>query len=298
MARQFNESFRIGQALEHGLAALKAAPGPLLAGAVLVQCTDGSGGGGNSLASPGRGGEGGSFDTDAFAAAFRQSADALSDFVSTTGMLILGIVAVMVIAIAICVFLFHCWVLAGYLRVQRDILDRGEGRYEVLFGAGGRLWSMVGWKLLEAMILLGTGLAAAAPGLLLMAAGTWGGLPQILFQAGVLIALVLAVPVLIYVGLGLSFGEMAVALEDRGPLEALDRTWTLVRGHRISLFVFQFVLAIFTAIGVCACCVGIFVTRGIADSGRTGAYLLYTRDDEQNDRMWVLSPPGGGSKAT
>jgi hypothetical protein len=89
--------------------------------------------------------------------------------------------------------------------------------------------------------------------------------------------LLFVVPTMIYVGIGLAFGDRAVVIDGLGPTAALDRSWSLAKGNRIQLFVFLFVTRLFWLVGILLCCIGIVLTRAIVDVGTTEAYMLATQ---------------------
>jgi len=64
----------------------------------------------------------------------------------------------------------------------------------------------------------------------------FGSLFSVGFAAGLPVALLictcLGIPIAIFVGLGWSLVSPVILLEGRGPIEAMRRSWELVRGHR------------------------------------------------------------------
>jgi membrane-anchored glycerophosphoryl diester phosphodiesterase (GDPDase) len=100
-----------------------------------------------------------------------------------------------------------------------------------------------------------------------------------------LLAFLFAVPTMIYVGIGLAFGDRAVVIDGLGPADALDRSWSLAKGNRVQLFVFLFVTTLFRLAGLLLCCIGVVLTRAIVDVGTTEAYMLAT---QSNTDAWVL----------
>ena len=92
--------------------------------------------------------------------------------------------------------------------------------------------------------------------------------------------LVLWLPFFIYVALGLSLIPLAVAVERMTPIAAFSRSWELVRGNRMQLFVFYLVTGIFTLLGLLACCIGVLFTGALAQAATVDAYLRLVRASE------------------
>lgn len=290
MPSTFREAFDLGETLTRGYEALKAAPWPILLGAVLMQCTEvgGGGGGGGSPGSGGYGGDGGggggggdwqspgSWIGDLQPPALDQLTGSIGGVEIAILTIILVAVVGFVLACSLALFALRTWVVVGYLRVQREALDAGTGRFEILFGGADKFWSMAGFSLLRWIIVLGTLLLAAIPGGLVVAAGLLLDL-NLLAGAGALLLILVCVGVSIYVSLGLALGGHAVALEGLCTLEAIERSWELVRGHRLWLAVYLVVLGILHLAGFCVCCFGVFLTRALTDTALTAAYLQLTR---------------------
>jgi hypothetical protein len=90
---------------------------------------------------------------------------------------------------------------------------------------------------------------------------------------------------MIYVGIGLAFGDRAVVIDGLGATDALDRSWSLAKGNRIQLFVFLLATTLFRLAGLLLCCIGVVLTRAIVDVGTTEAYMLATQSSSD---AWVL----------
>lgn len=286
MARPLQESFDIGRTLSHGFAALKVAPLPLLLGGVLIQCTEGGGSSGNmpsSQSTPTFPDSGGGTDFN-----LPNMLESLNEAI-TPGMwiAILAGLACLLLCVLL-VFLFRCWLEPGWYRLQHEILATGQGTTDTLFGGRDALGRMIRWKLLKVLVSGGTLLVVGAPGGLLLFVGLWKGMVSVAVLGGLVFA-VLALPVMIYVGLGLTFGERLVALDGMDAMTALDRSWSLASGNRLWLLLYLLVLGIVHLAGLLACCVGIFATRAIRDVALTEAFLLFTRPDEETGRYWAMS---------
>jgi uncharacterized membrane protein len=134
--------------------------------------------------------------------------------------------------------------------------------------------------------MLGVVTVAALPAI--ASAGVAYGLhadKDMILGVAVIFALLFVLPTMIYVGIGLAFGDRAVVIDGLGPTEALDRSWSLARGNRIQLFAFLVATRLFWFLGIFLCCIGIVLTRAIVDVGTTEAYMLAT---QPNSEEWVL----------
>jgi hypothetical protein len=105
------------------------------------------------------------------------------------------------------------------------------------------------------------------------------------------LAVLPAIPVAIYVGLGLAFGDYLVVFDKRSAVDALGESWAIAKGKRLQMFVFGVGLWLArvtaTLAGFCLLCVGSLVTSPIAlaihDYAWTRTFLLLTRPREETD---------------
>ncbi|MDP6933403.1 MAG: hypothetical protein QGG40_10835 [Myxococcota bacterium] len=257
---EFATAFHASRALHHGLAALRAAPGALLLAVLLVTASEQ----GWTVRARQEG-----------TAAGLGSVDPVHLVLLVGAGLLAGVGALLI----------RAWLQTGYLRVRACMLelppeaprspilehDRtrwAEAPTRTLFGGRDRVRAMTGWYLLAGSILLGALVTGAVPGGALWLAGQ---------AMGAWVALVGAVLMFVYVGLGLSLGSHAVVLDELQPTEALSRSWTMVTGNRLTLLGFLVIIGLFTLSGIVLLGVGILVTRGVAAVAFTEAYLLSGR---------------------
>lgn len=264
---EFAEAFSPTRAISHGVEGIRRAPGALLVGGFFMWVT--SGGCGNSSSA-----------SDLGEVAKDQSPEVSAAIL----LVVLGVLAVVVV-LSFFVFLFRSFLHTGYLRLHREVLRTGEDNFSVLVSGGDAFGRMAAWKLLSGFIGFGTMIVAAIPGGVLMGVGVAQDSGPALIGAGLVLLVLCMVPVSIYVSLGLALGAHAVALEGLGAMDALDRSWELARGNRLTLFVFFLVTGLFSLLGAIACCIGMFVTRTMADVGTTEAFLLATNPEV---REWVI----------
>jgi hypothetical protein len=255
---EFSEAFSPVRAIQHGIAAIQRAPASLLVGGFAIFLVDAcSGGGGNG-------------DFSSIVKEDSSPEEALAMAAVVLAALAVGAV------VGFFAFLVRCWLLPGWIRLHRHVLEHGTDSFPLLFGGGDAFLPLVGWRLLFNIVSFGTFVVAAIPGAALIGVGFVQDANMVLVGSGVALLLLLALPTSIYVALGLSLGDHAVALEGMGPLAALDRSWELTRGNRLTLFVYLLVTGLFTVLGFLLCCVGVIGTRAVTDVGTTESYLLLT----------------------
>lgn len=264
------DAFDIGAAVSTGIEALKRQPVGLLLGSFLLTITDGGGGSGGNGGSSSYGDDGG---------LGGQISDALGSLGGAEAAMIAALFGCL-LCCGIGIFLFRSWLEPGYLRLHRDLIVTGAGEVGALFGGGDVFARVALWKLLSAVIGLGTLVVALLPGGAVLGAGVaMDESSGVMITGGVLMALI-GLPALIYVELGLWMGSRAVALDGLAPMDALERSWAMARGNRVHLAIFYVVTSVFTLLGFIACCVGVFATRAITDVGTTRGYLVATRPEQ------------------
>ena len=251
----FSEAFSPARALAHGYEGLKRQPVGVLLGGFLIGAAGMCGGG--FQGNPGR-------------------VDEMPEDMRDAMLAVTAVMVVVGLVFAILTWLALSFLLPGWYRLLRDIVVTGDAQVGALFSGGDAFLRMAGWKLLAGIIALGVAVVSLAPGVALayVLRDSDGGV-----AAGIALAVLVAVPALLYVSLGLALGPWVVALEGLDVLAALDRSWELARDHRVDLFLFFLVMGLVNVAGFFCCCVGNFVTRGITDLGTTESFLLATRDD-------------------
>lgn len=273
---RFSDAFAPGTAIEAGWNALKRAPWPLLVGSVLLVMAGSQCG----------------LESEDWREVPRWAWDVLGLVILSGGFL------------GLLFFLLKVFITPGYLRVAGRAIFGQRPAFERLFGSGDRFLDMLLWVLLRYGILAVSGLLLLLP---LLPLGLYGGIAALVGSGrwdhweGVGIAfgmvaalygLFFALPVLLYVELGLYFGRFLVALEGKGPVDALKTSWSLASGHRWWLSFFRLVMFFVAAAGVFALLIGYFVTRSIADAGSVGAFLAWRRGSWPPYREESLAPAG------
>lgn len=268
---RFSEAYSPGRAIEGGWSALKRAPAPLLIGAVLLAASSSQCG---------------------------LEADDLRD-APRWAWEFLGIALVGGSLLSVLFFALQVFITPGYFRVARSALLGQPVPFEHLFAAGDRFLPMLLWQLLRAGILVVTAMALAVPlvplGIVggvaaIFGNGRWENWQEIGLAFAVLAFIYLlfvALPVFFYVEMGLYFGRFLVALEDKGPGDALRTSWRLAGGNRLWLFLYRVILFAVSVAGFFALFVGYFATRALADAGTVGAFLAYRQG------MWPARTVGG-----
>lgn len=297
----FQQAFSIERSLRHGYRSLLRCFPILFVGGCLKACTDGGGGGGGGGNSEAPSPEavqqwwddfrhGGAFAWSADPAALLGSAG-LPD---TAEWVVIAVILAVVVFVITLLLAFRAWLVPGYIRLHREVLETGAGRWETLFSGADRFFAMFAWQLLAMVVGLGTLALAASPAAALLAWGiTQEQVVGLVLGGGLL--LVFTLPIAAYVGLGLALADSAVVLDELGPTDALARSWSLASGNRLWLFLYLLVTGLFqlvvTLVGLCFCCVGVYLTRAMAyairDVGLTSAYLLHTRPEDET-RGWSI----------
>jgi hypothetical protein len=257
----FGTAYDPFRALQGSWGLLKRAPATVLIGGVLLAFTDGGCSGGNQYVIDG--GE------------------------SFNGVEVAVIVAVaaLVLAISIAFWLFACLLKVGFPRAIEKVLETGREDIGTIFQSNGRWAAMVVASLLQILATF----AAAVPMVALFAIAAVVGAGMDLGGAGLVITIasgLLGLPIFIYVALGLSLVPQAVALEGLDATQALERSWTLVKGNRLQLLFFYVVTGVFSMLGFLACCVGVFFTSALSYAANAEAYLRLVRVRE-TQANWV-----------
>ncbi len=265
MGMEFKEAFDPFRALRHGFEALKREPAPVLIGGLLLFVLDAcSGGGGN-----------GNIPTETGSSGMDEAMIAL-----VVGMMLFGC------CMGIFVFIAKAFIEPGTWRVGQRLTQDGASGLDTLF-SGKDVWlSMMGYALIKGLIGLGVFMVTALPGAAIIGVAVAmadGGEPEVaLLVAGGLLIAVIAVPVLLYVQLGLQLGNLFISLDECKAMDALDRSWTLAKGNRLQLLWFDIVTALVMLAGLMMCCVGMIPARGIVFCATSNAFLLHTRDDYES----------------
>jgi hypothetical protein len=274
---EFNRAFDPFRALQSAWKALAQAPLPILVGGVLLILTQGSGGGARVPLD------------------FQEQGNGVNWSEIRPWILpLIGVVA----CVGIALFLFSSWIMVGLPNTVESVLRTGRADVGQVFDSKGRFGSMVLSRLLCVLIEIG----AALPFVLLVLA------IAILTKGfhrheGLLLLLIPGVvvwlPVFLYVTLGISLADQAVALEGAQPVESVKRSWALVHGHRWMLLLYLIVGGIFSLLGLCLCCIGIFLTGTLFHVARSESYLALVRGSERAS-WWIekgsahpITPPEG-----
>jgi hypothetical protein len=172
-----------------------------------------------------------------------------------------------VIVLALFLFALNCWITPGWNRALLRSASGEEPTFSDLFGGSDRFFAQAGATIIKALVLVSTFLPT------LMAAGVVAAIfgsdeaAVIPWLVVALVGLANLIP-FVWVSLGLVFTDVVLAVEGRGPLAALARSWELADGHRFYLFLFLFLSGVvgiaFALLGYCMLCIGIFFTAPIA----------------------------------
>lgn len=192
--------------------------------------------------------------------------------------------------VGLLLFLLRVFVTPGYLQACARTVRGHVADVEVLFGSSNRFLDMLLWRLLHAGIRVLTFAALAAPLVPFGIVGIVSGREEIgiaLAVVTVFYVLTIALPVFLYVDLGLFFGDYRVALEGSNPIDALRESWNLAGGNRLWLLLYRVVTMFFQMLGLFLMVVGVVATRAIRDAGTVAAYLDFVHGPQ-------LLPPTPG----
>jgi hypothetical protein len=205
------------------------------------------------------------------------------------------IALLIVAAVGACVFgvlvlLFNSLIQIGLARALERVMSTGKQETTDLFEPRGLFGSM----LLTQLLKMGVSIAASLPlvvifGVLALLSER-AGLPEGAAVAIGFAVFLIYLPVLIYVGVGVSLATQAVAIEGMRPMEAMSRSWSLAKGHRIRLCIYYFVMGIISVSGLLLCCVGVFATGAWTEVARFESYLRLVR--EGDPATWMRPAPG------
>ena len=182
--------------------------------------------------------------------------------------------------LALGLFFASIWLAAGLFLNFRSVAQTGEVSSGGIFDHQGKFLPLfltrilVGLATILALLPLGIliglvifiGVSAEAMAVEL-------GAPSGLFVAIAFLMSLVGVFVGIYVGMGLVLSEAALLYEDREPVDAVKRSWTMAKGNRLRLFAFVLVNILFTLAGLFLCCVGVIATGTIARFAIFEAFL-------------------------
>ena len=180
-------------------------------------------------------------------------------------------------------WLFGAWVRPGALRLFAAVI-RGQETDGRLFSGADRFMDMALNRLIKGLV-----------GILSLLIGLFFGGPvigygimesnEIFIIGGTILAIVVSLPLIIYVSLGLLLSDYIVVFENKSAVEALKSSWELSEGNRWHLFLFQFVMGMINILGLCLCCFGVIPAKAITDTGFVESYLLFTRGTLEADAL-------------
>jgi len=158
----------------------------------------------------------------------------------------LALALVLLVALPALVVWFSVGSAALVAAVGGTVLGHKPGVGEAFLVGRGRWLPLLGTGILLFVLSLGV----VAPALLAFGALLWGfaadnAVAPLVTGALSLVCLVpLVVLASAYVGTRLAFAQLAVVLEGRGPLAAIERSWDLTRGYVLRVFAYMFVVGL------------------------------------------------------
>ncbi len=296
-AERVSAALTLGERFPTAWAAFKTHTPILFVGGLIRACVSGGGGGGGNL-----GDLANLAQTDAEAAPAQLQLEAgfpeWDAALAGVGVGVLAAIIGLVFCVGIAVWLFRSWYIVGWYRTLAVSARGGTPEFGGLFSGGDRFVSQLGISLLSGLVGMGMLLFW-----FLFAGLAWGGaslagLPEEIGMAAGAVALLVALPGVIYVALGLQLGELAVAIDGDKAFDGLVRGWELARGARFSMVLWWGGVALFQfgsyIAGICVLCIGVLFTMPVAyaicDHALVDAYLRM-RDDVAGGDAADLGPP-------
>ncbi len=288
----FREAFDPFRALQSAFALLRKAPLALLVGGFLLWICD------EVLPSIGFSGDG-SHKVDLTGLDAKQVWDTANQILRDSVTAISLTIVAFALTLALAGFLLAALLRVGMARATERVMTEGEAELEDLFQSRGRWTTMVAVRFLQAL-LLGVVALPAVVLVLIAIFGTLAASDDGARAAGAGILAFLAVlPLILWVSLGWSLASSAVAVEGMGVIESFSRSWTLVRGHRWTLFLYFLVLVIVRVIGAsCCCCTAGLSIPFVAAWTETANLESYLRLVRSGDPSTWLDKPADSTSAT
>ncbi len=141
-----------------------------------------------------------------------------------------------------------------------QIIGRGRSTFGAAFH-GYRQW----WSLFVTAFIIG---ACMIPGLVLVFAGA-----TFVSNSGILGGLLVIAGFMMII-MGVFLAPYEVVDKGKPPLEAVQTSWSVTKGRRLTLFVYSFLFGIIGLAGILACGVGLLVTLPLSNAG---VVLMYQR---------------------
>ncbi len=192
--------------------------------------------------------------------------------------------------IGVGLFVFNSLLRVGFGAAVQRVMTTGKEDVADLFRPRGLLLSMIVSQILVVIVIF---LAAIPFGLaigggFLVAGGTsW---PPVLVISVIAFCVGWFV-VWIWVILGLSLVPEAISIEGLGPIDALERSWSLTTGYRLELFLYSVVMFLVSIAGLLACCVGLLVTGPWTYIAWYESYVRLTQPKPEGG-FWIDRPTG------
>jgi hypothetical protein len=185
------------------------------------------------------------------------------------------------LAFAIAAWLFRCVVFIGFAGTVEKTLVRGTADTAGLFDARGRWASMALTQIVCGVLTFLSILPGVAVAGIVAAAIVAGTDKPVLAGIAAVAIVLFYVPIVVYIGLGLSLAGHAVAIEDMGTNEAIVRSWLLVRGHRWSMLFFWIVVGLLHVL----CCCLFFGPTMVTETAAIDGYLRLVKGSDPT--LWV-----------
>lgn len=104
----------------------------------------------------------------------------------------------------------------------------------------------------------------------------------------------LFIPAIIW-AMGMSLAEFYMVDEGIGFMDAISKSWQATRGHKLMIFVFALASIGVMLVGLCACCLGVFVAYPIVFVGTAVIYVRLSGNAMGMGGGGMMPPMGGGA---
>lgn len=193
-------------------------------------------------------------------------------------------------ALSIVVMGVTAWLRVGYYNGVRTVMRDGDVEFDRLYKAEGRWLTVFLTLLLQGVLAFAAALPLALVVLIAVLLGQGLDVADGGMAALIGLAVLLYLPVFIYIQLGLILMVFPAALDGFGPVESLRESWSLAGGERMQLFLIGLLQFGLMLVGLLACCIGVIPAGILAEVMWCEAYVQATRD--RDDGSWWIDHRG------
>jgi hypothetical protein len=157
--------------------------------------------------------------------------------------------------LSIACFVFSLLFTLGFIRICLRVCDQQSPQFGDLFSQWGRLIAYFFSSILVGLCFLAGFILLIVPGIL--------------------------------IALKFMFYGYFIVEEKAGPIEAMQRSWDVTRGHLLELFLFVLASIGINLLGMLACCIGLFVTYPLTQIAKAYVYRTLAAPDGREEQFQV-----------